>query len=83
MRLPAREIEALVTAKIATLFDDMLGLIDMAGLDVDPRRLPMLEHRGREIAARVSGRDRELIRASLLEAGCRRGGCSCTAAVMK
>ncbi len=73
VRLPAREIEALVTAKIAALFDDILGLIDMAGLDIDPRRLPMLEHRGREIAARISGRDRDLIRAILLEAQVQEG----------
>ncbi|BBD98832.1 recombinase family protein [Sphingobium amiense] len=66
VRIPAREIDAMVLHRIATLFEDMLDLIERTALEVDPRRLPALEIRGREIAAQLRGRNRELLDTVLL-----------------
>ena len=65
LRIPAREIEKLVTARMAQLFDDPIGIIAAAWLDVPADRIQPLHGRCAEIAARLRGVDRETTAALL------------------
>ena len=51
MRIPAREIEALVIARTAALVEDPVELIATAWLDVPGSRYPELQQRGAGLAA--------------------------------
>jgi len=55
IRLPAREIEQLVVESVATLFEDCVGLVERAGLDVEPGRLAAVDQRCRELAVTLRG----------------------------
>ena len=55
LRIPAREIEGLVTGRIAALFEDPLALIDRARLEVSPAHLPGVIQRGAELALTLKG----------------------------
>lgn len=74
MRLPAREIEMLVTQQMAGMFDDMPSLMDKAALRFDPHRLPAIEQRGAEIAVKLRGRDRATLQALLMQVEVRQSG---------
>ena len=61
MRIPAREIEGLVTARIAALFEDPMVLADLAGLSVSPGQITTLLESGAELAVVLKGsRKREV-----------------------
>ena len=66
IRIPAREIEKVVTARMAALFDDPIEIIAAAWLDVAADRLPALHDRCTEIAAMLRSMDRETV-SNLLE----------------
>jgi site-specific DNA recombinase len=55
LRIPAREIEGLVTGRIAALFEDPLALIERAKLEVQPAHLPAVIQRGAELALTLKG----------------------------
>ena len=56
LRIPAREIETLVTSRIATLFDDPVELMATAWLDVPAQRFADVEQRCAARAARLRQR---------------------------
>lgn len=56
LRIPAREIEALVTSRIATLFDDPVELMATAWLDVSADRYADVGQRCAELAAQLRQR---------------------------
>jgi site-specific DNA recombinase len=60
IRLPAREIEACVTALAAEAFDDPLGLMVRSGLTPAPSQLPQIVRLGADAAADIRGRGREV-----------------------
>ncbi|WP_235523513.1 recombinase family protein, partial [Sphingobium sp. Leaf26] len=62
MRIPAVEIEAAVTERIAQAFDDPLTLLEQAKLPLEPAILAHIEQRSTELAARIRLRDHELVR---------------------
>lgn len=56
MRIPAREIETLVTARLASLFADLVALVATLWLDVPAHRYPHLHERCAEIATGTTAR---------------------------
>lgn len=62
MRIPAVEIEAAVTERIAQAFDDPLTLLEQAKLPLEPAMLAHIEQRSAEVAAHIRLRDHELVR---------------------
>lgn len=73
MRIPAREIEAAVTERIAQAFDDTLTLMEQAKLPLDPHILTGIEQRSAELAARMRLKDRGLVREILIRAQVEQG----------
>lgn len=63
MRMPARAIETLVAQRIATLFEDSIGLIASAWLQVPADDYARVADRAEAMAARLRQRDRGLITA--------------------
>ena len=61
MRVPAREIERLVTTRMAALFDDAIGVIATAWLDVPADRLAALHLRCGEIAGQLRAMNRDTV----------------------
>ena len=55
IRIPAREIEGLVTARVAALFDDPFSLAQAAGFALDAASLPGFMQRVRELSATLRG----------------------------
>ena len=55
-RIPAREVESLVAARVAQLFDDPLALIALAWLDVPPDAIEELHWRCKELHAQLHQR---------------------------
>lgn len=62
MRIPAREIETLVTQRLGRAFDDPLTLVDTAGLALDVHNLHEIELRAAETALALRRRDRTVTR---------------------
>ncbi|OWK27706.1 recombinase family protein [Sphingomonas mucosissima] len=60
-RMPARDLEALVAGRIATLFDDPLELVAGARLDVPADRYADLQQRCAELAARQRRRQADAL----------------------
>lgn len=63
VRIPAREIEAAVTERLAQAFDDPLALLEKAALSLDTHALMDIERRAAETAAGLRRQDRALVRA--------------------
>ena len=63
LRVPAREIEKLVAARLAELVDDPIELIATAWLDVPPAKLQQLHSRCDDLANELRGSFREAIAA--------------------
>jgi site-specific DNA recombinase len=61
MRVPAREIENVVTERLVKLFDDSIELIATAWLQVPVDAYPLAAARAQEVAARLRQRDRALV----------------------
>ncbi len=61
IRVPAREIETLVTNRIATLFDDPIELMATAWLDLPADRYADVAERCRELAARQRQRQADAL----------------------
>ncbi|MDX3899368.1 MAG: recombinase family protein [Sphingobium sp.] len=61
-RVPAREIEAAVSERIAQALDDPLGLMIEAGLPLDHHMPADMEQRAKEAAARARRKDPVLVR---------------------
>jgi len=61
LRIPAKEIEGAVQSRLAQLFDDRLGFLDMLELDVDLTSLPRLETNCRRVASTLRSRDVGLV----------------------
>jgi site-specific DNA recombinase len=57
MRIPAREIEGVVTERIALLFDDSVEVIATAWLDVQADQYGALTLRAEELAAPIRQRE--------------------------
>lgn len=53
LRIPAREIEGLVTQEVASLFDDPIALIDKAGLSATPELISRIDERALAAAGAV------------------------------
>lgn len=62
VRIPAREIEALVTARVAEAIDDPLRLLAEAGIALDANELPHLLRLAEKLAAIAKRKDRTTIR---------------------
>ncbi len=67
VRIPAREIETLVTNRMAQLFDDPIELIALASLDVKAECIQRLHDGCTDIAARLRKADRETVMALLTQ----------------
>jgi hypothetical protein len=55
MRIPAREIEALVTTRVAAMFEDPLALAHRARLSVSPNQIATLLDRGEALSVTLKG----------------------------
>ena len=55
MRIPAKEIEGLVTTRVAALFEDPLALADRAGLEIARGQIAMLLQNGAELRDTLKG----------------------------
>lgn len=73
MRIPAREIEGVVTERIAALFDDPVEIIATAWLDVPADEYGALTLRAQELAARIRQREYTLIRELVRDVRVERG----------
>lgn len=62
LRIPAQEIEKLISERVAELFDDPVQLMAAAWLNVSADEYIRIAHRSRELAARVRQREYELVR---------------------
>jgi site-specific DNA recombinase len=58
MRIPAKEIEGLVTTRVAALFEDPLALAERAELEVRPGQIAAMMQRGAEFSASLKGSQR-------------------------
>lgn len=63
IRMPAREIETLVAQRLAALFENSIGLMGSAWLQMPADDYARVKARAEEIAARLRQRDRSLITA--------------------
>jgi DNA invertase Pin-like site-specific DNA recombinase len=73
MRIPAREIEGVVTERLAALFDDPVEVIATAWVDVAADEYGALTLRARELAARFRQREYTLVRQLVKEVRVERG----------
>jgi DNA invertase Pin-like site-specific DNA recombinase len=76
LRIPAREIEAAVAARVAHMFDDPLTLAAAGWLEVPSDRYAKVTTRIGALAARVRRRDRDLLRSIVTRVQVQRSGVS-------
>lgn len=62
MRIPARELEAVVIARTRQALDDPIGLITQMGLPIEAGHLPSLHHHAERLAKAVGHKDRMILR---------------------
>lgn len=62
MRIPAAELEAAVTNRLAEALDDPLSLVALLDATLDPVALQALRATAREVALRIRRRERDLVR---------------------
>jgi len=61
LRIPAREIEAVVITSLAEALDDPLALLTQAGIALDSDRLRMIFNKAEQLAASVRHKQRDVI----------------------
>lgn len=73
MRIPAVEIEAAVTERIAQAFDDPLTLLEQAKLPLEPDMLTGIEQRSADLTARIRLKDHALVRGIVIRVQVEKG----------